>query len=81
MEFLKLLGLFGLLTLDAALMEFSWLGYALWRDYRNYGLSFDRTRSVAPTPVFGIRTLALVEARDRSEDSSATNERTARLAA
>jgi hypothetical protein len=42
MEFLKLLGLFGLLTLDAALMEFSWLGYALRRDYRNDGLSFDR---------------------------------------
>ena len=63
MEFLKLLGLFGLLTLDAALMEFSWLGYALWRDYRNDGLSFHRTRSVAPTPVSGIRTLPLVAAR------------------
>lgn len=82
MEFLKLIGLIGLVTLVGILMQFTWLGFPVWTAWRNRRTRFNRSQDyTAVMQVLTRRATAPLDAPDPGKDTLATKESSTRLAA
>ena len=83
MQFLILIGLFGVMILSICALELFWMWYPFLAEWRMHRISSNGSQtSVAVMRVSSVTPISRLEGKDHSsEDLSAGKERTTRLAA